>query len=89
MRSITWKAVSLGAGAVAAIAARNLLAKIWPGAQRPPLNPADRRVDWSNALMWAVASGVGAGIARLVSTRGAAAAWESATGDAPPDLKTP
>lgn len=88
MESISWKAASLGIGALGAIATRKALAAVWPGTDRPPLNPADRRIDWPSALAWAVASGVGAGIARVVSKRGAAAAWESATGNPPPGVKT-
>lgn len=86
MESTTWKAVSLGAGALAAIAARKVLAAVWPGTQSPPLNPADRRIAWGDAVAWAVASGLGAGIARVVSKRTAAAAWERVTGDTPPGV---
>lgn len=88
MRSNAWKLVSLASGALAAIGARKLLAAVWPGPSTPPLNPADRRVAWSEALAWGVASGVGAGISRVVSKRGAAAAWQRTTGTTPPGLRT-
>ena len=87
MESLSWKALSLGVGAAAAIAMRKLVAGIWPGRSNPPLNPADRRVDWHEAVAWAVASGIGAGVARLVSKRAAAGAWEKATGHPPPGVK--
>jgi hypothetical protein len=50
----------------------------------PPEKPVARDVGWRDALTWAVAIGVGAGVARVVAQRGAAAAWERATGDPPP-----
>ena len=81
------KALSLGAGAAAAIAMRKLVASVWPGRGNPPLNPADRRVDWREAAAWAVASGIGAGVARLVSKRAAAGAWEKAIGQPPRGMK--
>lgn len=87
MENFSWKAVSLGAGALAAIGARKLVAAVWPGSSRPPLNPADRRINWGEALSWAIASGLGAGVARLVSKRTAAKGWEMATGNTPPGVK--
>lgn len=86
MESIGWKTLSLGAGALAAIAVRKIVGAVWPGSGRPPLNPADRRISWNEALAWGVASGVGAGVARLVSKRTAAAAWEQVTGNPPPGV---
>ncbi len=82
-----WKALSLGAGALAAIAMRRVVAAVWPGGSNPPLNPADRRIDWGEAAVWAIASGVGGGVARLVSKRAAAGAWEKTTGNPPPGVK--
>ncbi|MEO6654308.1 MAG: DUF4235 domain-containing protein [Ilumatobacteraceae bacterium] len=87
MESVRWKMVSVASGALAALAMRQLVAALWPGRHNPPLNPADRRIDWGEALAWSLASGVGAGIARLVSTRLAAGGWEKATGHPPPGIK--
>lgn len=86
--SVVWKIVSLGSGVLAAVGVRKLLAATWPGPNTPPLNPADRRIGWREALAWGVASGVGAGVSRVVSKRTAAAAWEQATGTTPPGLRT-
>ena len=85
-----WKIVSQGSAILGAIATRKVLQALWPGGDElgPPFNPADRRVDWSTALQWAVAGGVGVGIARMVSQRAAAAGWEAATGSSPPGLRT-
>lgn len=88
MQSSAWKLVNLGSGVLAAVAIRKVLAAVWPGPHTPPLNPADRRIRWREALAWGVASGVGAGVGRVVSKRTAAAAWERTTGTTPPNLRT-
>lgn len=87
-----WKIVSTGSGVLGAVVTRNLLQKVWVGLslsdREPPLNPADRRIEWSTALQWALAAGVGASITRLLSQRLAAAGWEAATGSPPPGIST-
>lgn len=86
-----WAALSKLSAIGGAVATRKLLQLLWPSGDDetgPPFNPADRRVGWSSALQWGVAAGVGAGIARVVSQRAAAAGWEKATGSAPPGLRT-
>lgn len=88
---VRWAAVSNLSAVLGAIATRKVLQLLWPAGNDetgPPFNPADRRVSWSTALQWGVAAGVGAGIARVLSQRAAAAGWERATGSAPPGLKT-
>ena len=88
---VRWAALSNLAGIVGAVATRKLLQAVWPAGDDttgPPFNPADRRVGWATALQWGVAAGVGAGVARVLSQRVAAAGWEAATGSAPPGLKT-
>ena len=90
-RRAGWTLISRLSGVGGAILARKVLRWLWPGrlsaGQEPPLNPADRRIGWVPALQWAVAAGVGAGLARLVSQRLAAAGWEAATGDPPPGVR--
>jgi hypothetical protein len=88
---LRWAALSNGSAVLGAVATRKLLQALWPAgddATGPPFNPADRRVGWPLALQWGVAAGVGAGIARVISQRAAAAGWEAATGTSPPGLKT-
>ncbi len=80
------------AAVLGTLATRKVLLVVWnavrgPDAPEPPLNPADRSVSWPDALAWAVAAGVGAGIGRLVGQRLAAEAWEVATGDTPPGIE--
>ncbi len=86
MNEKLWTAVSALAGAAAAATMRRGLQRLWP--DPGSRNPADRRVTWREGLMWAVISGVGAGVARLVSQRLAAAGWEKAAGVSPPGVKT-
>ena len=91
-RKVGWKLVSTASGIVGGLAARKVVDQVWaafvPSDREPPLNPADRDIEWKTALQWAIAAGVGASIARLLSQRAAAAAWECATGSAPPGIDT-
>lgn len=89
---LEWKAVSSLAGVAGAVATRKLTGAVWSALSSsdadPPLNPADRRISWGEAVQWAIAAGVGASLGRLVSQRFAAAGWEAATGEPPPGVKT-
>lgn len=89
---LAWTALSNLSGLAGAVLTRQLLQRVWTAVsdadREPPFNPADRRIGWSTALQWAVAAGVGAGVARVVSQRVAAAGWEAATGGSPPGLRT-
>ena len=89
---LEWKAVSTVASIAGAMATRKVTGAAWKAFSssdaEPPLNPADRRISWSEAVQWAIAAGVGAALGRLVSQRVAAAGWEAATGDPPPGVKT-
>ena len=51
----------------------------------PPPLPADRHSSWADALSWAIASGVGVGVARLLAIRTAAVVWEATTHEPPPE----
>ena len=88
---VGWKLVSMLSGAAGTVLARTVIQKIWAGvsrsAQEPPLNPADRRISWPEAVQWALAAGVGASLAHLLSQRLAAAGWERATGSPPPGIR--
>lgn len=85
-----WKLTSTLSGVAGAIATRKLLEAVWPAGRDgtgPPFNPADRRIAWPTALRWALAAGVGASVARLLTERVAAAGWEAATGSPPPGIQ--
>lgn len=87
---VRWAVVSKVCAIAGAVATRKVLQAVWPGGDEglgPPFNPADRRVAWSSALQWGVAAGVGAGLARVLGARAAAAGWEAATGAPPPGLR--
>lgn len=87
---MTWKLVGGVAGAVAGAATRRLLRAGWRRTRGgdPPTNPASPSTRWSEAIGWALASGVAMGVTRLVSQRGAAGAWKAATGRYPKGLET-
>ena len=86
-KELRWKAISYGAGALAGLVTQRLIDTAWKGlghASRPPV-PADRRSSWPEALSWAVATGVGMGVSRLLAIRTAAVVWEAATHEPPPE----
>jgi hypothetical protein len=74
---------------VAGLVTRQVMTSTWKAVagREPPENPADRRTSWPEALTWAVAVGVGVGVARLVATRASAAVWEAATHEPPPGVQ--
>jgi Protein of unknown function (DUF4235) len=86
-KELRWKAISYGAGALAGLVTHRLTEKAWKElghASHPPV-PADRRSSWAEALSWAVATGVGMGVSRLLAIRTAAVVWEAATHERPPE----
>ena len=89
-QEVGWNVVSTASAVLGGLLTRSVLKKVWTKAtsseHEPPLNPADRRIGWGEALQWAIAAGVGVGVGRLVSQRLAAAGWEAATGSPPPGV---
>jgi hypothetical protein len=87
-QTILWKLVSLGVGTAAGFAAERVVAAGWTliARQGPPSDTADRRRPWLETVAWAAAVGIGAGVARAVANRSAAAVWEAATNDTPPGV---
>jgi hypothetical protein len=73
---VEWKVVSTGSGLLAGLVVRRALDRAWarvgPSEHPPPLNPADRRIGWGEAVAWSVAVGAGVGVARMVGDRLAA-----------------
>lgn len=86
MKKLTYNALSTVAGLLAAVAARKIVSALWRSDTETPLNPADRRTSWQEALAWGLATAVGAAVARVVALRGTAAGWEAATGETPPGI---
>ena len=81
-----WQGVALVSGTLAAMLVRRVAVMTWRTTKHadPPENPVAKNVGWRDALTWAVAVGVGAGVARVIAQRGAAAVWERATGEPAP-----
>lgn len=90
-REVAWLALSTGSGIAAAVGTRRLLGVVWERitGREVPDDPADRSTSWPEALAWVAAVSIGAGVARLVAERSAVAAWETATGEAPPGVDRP
>ena len=84
-----WRVAATGLGIVASIIARKVLVSAWKSIQHsdPPANPAAPGTTWPESVAWALATGAGVAVARLVVARGAAAGWVKATGKLPPGLE--
>jgi Protein of unknown function (DUF4235) len=85
---VVWKAVAFVSGLAAAAGVRRAATLVWRTSKHedPPVHPGSRRVRLRDALTWAVSVAVGAAVARVVAERAAAAAWNAATGEPPPEL---
>ena len=86
MKQLSYNALSTVAGILAAVAARKVVSALWRSDTETPLNPADRRTSWQEALAWGLATAIGAAVARIVALRGTAAGWEKMTGETPPGV---
>lgn len=85
----SWKLLGTGSAIIAGIIVRKLVYAVWRALRHtePPANPADRGTSWPEAVAFALATGAGIGVGRMVAARGAAAGWERATGSLPPGLQ--
>lgn len=81
-----WKVVAAGSAALTGLAVQHLLRVGWKSwkNEEPPLIQSNEKIDWSNALVWTVASGAAIAVAQLVASRGVAAGWKEVTGEIPP-----
>ncbi len=91
-RERKWKLVSSVAGVLGAMVAKKLMGAGYRAirkdtAPESPFDPADARFSWSATLGWAVAGGIGLGIAKVVSARLAAIGWKAATHTLPPGVE--
>jgi hypothetical protein len=79
---IEWRVVEGATAALAAIATRRLLTRLW---RTLGWSPEDAEWGtWGQALTWGIAVGAGMGVARVVAQRAAAAGFERVTGEPPP-----
>jgi hypothetical protein len=84
-KKLLWRVVALASGAAAAALVRQGAVMAWrTGRNEEPPNPASPSVRWRDALIWSVSLAIGIGVARVVAERGAAAAWNVATGSPAP-----
>ena len=81
-QEIEWKIVAAASGALAAVATRRLLTRLWHTLGWSP-DEAEWGT-WVQALSWGIAVGAGMGAARVVALRAAAVGFERVTGDRPP-----
>jgi Protein of unknown function (DUF4235) len=85
------KLVGIGTGIVARKVSDKALSSVWKKTKHsePPADPASPGTPWTEAISWAVASGVAMAVARLLATRGTATAKMKITGKAPEGLEGP
>jgi hypothetical protein len=85
-RKVLWMGVAAGAAALASYAVKKGLEQAWRAAMHedPPLEPADPRVPWRDAIIWTAASGALLGVGQLLARRATEAGWHRLTGDHPP-----
>lgn len=71
MKSLTLIGLGLVVPALASRATRTLAGRGYESItkQEPPRNPADPGVEWKDAIIWTVISGIVGGLARLVARR--------------------
>jgi hypothetical protein len=87
LQKLGWKAMAVGTGALTGFVTQRVIEFIWTAARgtKPPKVAADRSSPWPEAVSWAVATGIGVGVARLLAVRTAAALWEAAAHAPPPE----
>lgn len=85
------KLIGIGTGIVVRKISQKVLTRVWRKTKHsePPADPASPGTPWPEALSYAVASGVAIGVARLVTTKGAATAKMKLTGKTPEGMAGP
>ncbi len=86
-RERTWKLVSTIIGMLGTLLAKKVIRSAYRAIRKDEpataFDPTSDRFSWPNALLWAVAAGIGLVIAKMVGDRLAAIGWKAATGTAP------
>lgn len=84
-QKVIWNLYAAGVGALTALLAAKAVNTVWELAtgETPP-EPNDPQVPLRRALTWAVASGVGVGLAQLLTNRFAARQWTKVMGTPTP-----
>jgi len=91
-RQRMWKLESWATGALGVFLAEVLLRAIYRTIRKDKapsavFDPDNRQFSWPDAVVWAVAGGLGLAIAKIVSARIATIGWKVATGTAPPRVE--
>ena len=83
--------IGIATGVVTRKISMAVLDKVWRKTKKtePPSDPASPGTPWTEALIWAAASGVAVGVSRLVTTKGAATAKMKLTGKVPEGMEGP
>lgn len=87
-KKLLWNLYAGGIGAITTIVAAKAVNAVWQAAtgDAPP-EPGDPDVPLRRALTWAIASGIGIGLAQLVVNRVAADQWTKAMGTPAPSFR--
>jgi Protein of unknown function (DUF4235) len=85
-----WRLLAGAAAFGAGFVARKAITIGWKQVtgKEPPTNPESPDVAMAEAIGWAVVTGVGMEVARLLATRAAARHWHNSTGELPAALRT-
>jgi Protein of unknown function (DUF4235) len=85
-----WRLLAGAAAFGAGFVARKAITVGWKQitGKEPPTNPESPEVELTEAIGWAVVTGVGIEVARLLATRAAANRWHNSTGELPAALRT-
>jgi hypothetical protein len=85
-----WRLLAGAAAFGAGFVARKAITIGWKQitGKEPPTNPESPDVALTEAIGWAVVTGVGMEVARLLATRAAARRWHDSTGELPVALRT-
>lgn len=84
-----WRLLAGAAAFGAGFAARKAITIGWKQVtgKEPPANPESPEVSLTEAIGWAVVTGVGMELARLLATRAAARRWHDSRGELPAALR--
>ena len=87
-RERVWWLESTVTGLLGAMVAERLIRAAYRATRKQSpqsvFDPDSVRFSWPNFVVWAVAGGIGLGIAKVTSNRVATVGWEIATGTLPP-----
>ncbi len=89
MGALVWRVLGTGSAVAAALAARKAVRSGWSRAtgKNAPANPGAPGTDTKEAVLFAVATGAVAGVARTLATRKAARYYEQSAGHLPTQLQ--